>query len=134
MAASSVSPLVDACLLLRAGFQQCGLFVEVFAVDCVLSLGGVALSGAGTGQCHVPQCQCLPVLGCLPRRHLTRCRASPVQFFLTDCNWLSVGMGFLLDLIGRRGMGMTSSKDEKLPPITYDKDSKQLGRLLICSR
>jgi hypothetical protein len=43
-------------------------------------------------------------------------------------------MGFLLDLIGTRGMGMTSSKDEKMPPITYDKDSKQLGRLLICSR
>ena len=28
-----------------------------------------------------------------------------------------------------RGMGTTASKDEKLPPITYDKDGKQLGRL-----
>jgi hypothetical protein len=26
-------------------------------------------------------------------------------------------------------MGTTASKDEKLPPITYDKDGKQLGRL-----
>jgi hypothetical protein len=31
-------------------------------------------------------------------------------------------------------MDMTSSKDEKLPPITYDKDSKQLCRLSIRSR
>jgi hypothetical protein len=33
-------PLVDARRRLCAGFRQCGLFVEVCTVDCVLSLGG----------------------------------------------------------------------------------------------
>ena len=45
VAASRGRPQVDARLLLCVGFRQCGSFVEVNAVDCVLSLGVVLMRG-----------------------------------------------------------------------------------------
>ena len=51
MAASRGRPPVDARRLLCAGFRQCGSFVEVYAVDCVLSLGGWVVLVRGGGAC-----------------------------------------------------------------------------------
>jgi hypothetical protein len=51
-------PSVDARRLLYVGFRQCGSFVEVYDVDCVLSLGGwLVLVRAGVA--------CRAVCGCL---------------------------------------------------------------------
>ena len=53
VAASRGCPLVDARRRLCAGFRQCGSFVEVWAVDCVLSLGGWVVLVRGSCACRV---------------------------------------------------------------------------------
>jgi hypothetical protein len=52
VAARRGCPLVDARRRLYAGFRQCGSFVEVCAVDCVLSLGGWLVLVRGGGACR----------------------------------------------------------------------------------
>jgi hypothetical protein len=52
VAAHSGCPQVDARRKLRAGFRQCGSFVEVYVVDCALSMGGWLVLVRGGGACH----------------------------------------------------------------------------------
>jgi hypothetical protein len=73
---------------LCAGFRQCGSFVEVCDVDCVLSLGRGLVLVRGGG---MPSGRWRPALGGRPRRRPPRRRASPSPFFLADCGRLSVG-------------------------------------------
>ena len=53
VAASRGRPLVDARRWLCAGFWQCGSFVEVFVVDCLLSIGGWVVLVRGGCACRV---------------------------------------------------------------------------------
>jgi len=90
-------PQVDASGQLCAGFLQCGLFVKMCAVECVLLLGGVCR------WCGVAACSVWSVAVCAwgspsSTSVSTSCLSRPV---LPRRLWRVVRwVGFLLDMIG----------------------------------
>jgi hypothetical protein len=89
-------PQVDARRSLCAGFRQCGSFVKMCAVECVLLLGGAC------HWCGVSSCSARSVVVCTwgspsSTSASTSCLSRPV---LPRRLWRVVGwVGFLLDMI-----------------------------------
>jgi hypothetical protein len=96
---------------LCAGFLQCGLFVEVYSVDCVLSMGGwlVLVRGGGGGLLVTANDRGPPT----STSASTSCLSQPVLPRLLW--WVVDWVGILLDVIG----GVKSSLWEGCYPALH---------------